>query len=193
MSNRERWVVYPLLLFTFLMATRDDYVKPEHFDCASISCRSLVVTSMEGKAIVSLGPSEDEAGAVRVYGSRHPIRLPGTEAVAEKLRRPGHEIAEIGANDDGGYLRIFGARPGFDLQLGHDSTHRHSGLTAITVEDEYVVAPAEPSPQAFWGSVVPWPATAAVEEAEEADDGEADDGEADDGEGDSDSESSDGA
>jgi hypothetical protein len=76
-------------------------------------------------------------------------------------------------------------------------------LTAITVEDEYVVAPAEPSRQAFWGSVVPWPATAAVEEAEEADDGEADDGEADDGEGDdgeaddgegdSDSDSSDGA
>jgi hypothetical protein len=169
MSNRERWVVYPLLLFTFLMATRDDYVKPAHFDCDSISCRRLVVSSIEGKAIISMGPSEDEAGALRIYGSRHPIRLPGAEVAGDQRRQPGHEIFEVGANEDGGYLRVFGSRPGHDLQLGHDGVLRQSGLTAISVKDEYVPAPAGPPEPVIWGNVLAWLPPEATEDAEAAD------------------------
>jgi hypothetical protein len=166
MSNRERWVIYPLLLFTFLMASRDKYVKPEHFDCKTVSCRQLLVQSASGRALVTIGSSTDDSGAIVVYGTHEPILLPGDDVGTPRRRRPGHEIVEIGASDEGGYVRVFGNHAGADLQLGHDGRLRFSGLTAINEEEGYVASPREPSKSSVWGSVLEWPASESASEEE---------------------------
>ena len=173
MSNRERWIVYPLLFFAFLMGARDEYAKPDRLDCNLISCRRLTVTSTDGQALVRIGASEDDAGALSIYGAREPIRLPGDESPADAVRKPGHEIFEVGANNYGGYVRVFGSRPGTDIQIGHDGKLRFSGLMAVDEQDDYVSSD-ETIASPVWGQVLFWPSPEVSGKADSSDPQEAD-------------------
>ncbi len=56
MSDRERWIVYPLLFFSLVMGLRLTYVNPYEFRCRTIECQSLQV--------------EDNLQVGRINGSR---------------------------------------------------------------------------------------------------------------------------
>ncbi len=43
MSNRERWVIYPLLFLALGFALKPKFVPPENFKCQSIECDDLLV------------------------------------------------------------------------------------------------------------------------------------------------------
>ena len=44
MSNRERWIIYPLLFYSMAMGFKANYLSPLEFRCQSIACRKLSVT-----------------------------------------------------------------------------------------------------------------------------------------------------
>ena len=83
MSDRERWIVYPLLLLAIGMAMRTKaFVKTEHvdvnqlLDAEQITCRRLVLTNDKGEPLLGLGPDNNgtygviqaEKGALNING-----------------------------------------------------------------------------------------------------------------------------
>ncbi len=67
MSNRERWIVYPLLFFSILLAARDDIVPAEKSEFDSVVCRRLFVESPDGRTLILLA-AEHDAGSIRIVG-----------------------------------------------------------------------------------------------------------------------------
>lgn len=51
MSNRERWVIYPLLFLALGFALKPKFVPPEKFKCRLIECDELIV----GRNLVAVG------------------------------------------------------------------------------------------------------------------------------------------
>lgn len=162
MSNRERWVIYPLLLFSFLLAARDKYVKPENVSYATVTCKRLTISSDEGRPLVTLGASDTDAGALIMHGPIAAAGLPGAESQSpDNLRAPGYRTVEMGANEDGGYVRVFGARPGLDLHVGHDAELELSGYAAVDEHNQFVQSIADQeaeSDEPVWGAVMDWDA-----------------------------------
>ena len=69
MSNRERWVVYPLLFFAILLAARDDILPPFETNCERIVCSELFVRSPGGETLVSIGSStKADDGVIFIHG-----------------------------------------------------------------------------------------------------------------------------
>lgn len=48
MSDRERWVLYPLLFFSLVLGLRASYLDPWSFRCREIECQNLKVSSING-------------------------------------------------------------------------------------------------------------------------------------------------
>ncbi len=48
MSDRERWIVYPLLFYALVMGFKSTYQDPMEFRCRTIECQSLKVQSING-------------------------------------------------------------------------------------------------------------------------------------------------
>ena len=67
MSNRERWVVYPLLFFAILLAARDDIVPPNPVRHQTLVCNQIRVETPNGIPLVSIGRSINR-GIIRVHG-----------------------------------------------------------------------------------------------------------------------------
>jgi hypothetical protein len=44
MSDRERWIVYPLLFFAWVMGFRATYMTSERLQSATIECQNLIVS-----------------------------------------------------------------------------------------------------------------------------------------------------
>ncbi len=153
MTSRERWILYPLVFFTFLMAARDKYIKPQLIDCQVVTCRQMQVLSDEGRTVVTLGTTLDEsgneAGVLITYG---PPAGSGHLAAPQSLSPPD------GPTDARGRLKSVGMREGdswrcwemmlrTELRLQHDPEQRESGLTALQI--------GEATPH--WSSTVQWP------------------------------------
>ena len=48
MSNRERWIIYPLLFYALVMGFKSTYRDPMEFKCRTIECDNLKVRSING-------------------------------------------------------------------------------------------------------------------------------------------------
>lgn len=48
MSNRERWILYPLLFFALMLGLRATYLDPWQFRCREIECQNLKVQTING-------------------------------------------------------------------------------------------------------------------------------------------------
>ena len=90
MSQRERWIVYPLLFFAFTLAMRDQWpttTEVPEFDV--VSCRHLIIRDAQGRPAVDLsaqnGGPQDGSGVIVVYGSAPQIgnaKLPAVRLFA---------------------------------------------------------------------------------------------------------------
>jgi hypothetical protein len=48
MTNRERWIVYPLLFYALAMGFKATYQDPLEFRCRTIECQDLIVKFING-------------------------------------------------------------------------------------------------------------------------------------------------
>lgn len=93
MSNRERWIIYPLLFMTlgitirsrlFLPKARTPGVKVEQVDAVDIQCRSLTVTDADGATRLQIGVTSSNAGQLEIYkGSEEMVVLIGTDQAGQ--------------------------------------------------------------------------------------------------------------
>lgn len=74
MSERERWVVYPLLFLTLGLALRDELGLSRKIATQKVVCSQLVVQNDKGDSQVVLDATED-GGVVRVLNAKHTMDL----------------------------------------------------------------------------------------------------------------------
>lgn len=68
MSNRERWILYPLIFFSLMLGLRATYLDPLQFRCREIECQSLTVQSINGApadVAVTRGAAAEQSKAGR--------------------------------------------------------------------------------------------------------------------------------
>jgi len=97
-SQRERWIIYPLLFFSFALAIRDQWPvagKSEQFNV--LNCRHLVVRDSAGQPAVDIHAKHGRnagSGVITVYGPSPPV---GTaKAAAVRLYVAGESASEAG-------------------------------------------------------------------------------------------------
>ena len=162
MSNRERWVVYPLIFFSFLLAARDKFIPPEKLTCNEVTCNRLTIVASDGKPAVRVTSTEDDAGMIAVYACRLDPRLPGAAPADRRVRRRplGHQALQLSANQDGGFVRVMGTRLGSDLYVGHNADAQFSGYAAVDENGEYLKPESnrsgEHSAPPIWGLTRAW-------------------------------------
>ncbi len=82
MSDRERWIVYPLLFLALGAALRDKLFPVDDFDRA-IRCRELDVVGDDGQTRIRLGAAPNRTGQIQVIGPQgRPLVLIGADEAA---------------------------------------------------------------------------------------------------------------
>ncbi len=166
MSTRERWVVYPLLLFAFLLAARDTIIPRDRIQCSTIACQQMTIQSSDGKSAIRLTTTEDDAGLIVVHGCRLDPSLPGSElASKDEFRHWGDTAVRLSGDENGGFIEVRGAQPGSDLFIGHDGQQRFSGLAARNKDGEYVAPSSDANAsgsKSIWGAIHKWTAPKAA-------------------------------
>jgi hypothetical protein len=158
MSNRDRWIIYPLLLFAILLGARDKFMDQAKY--RDLSCNELTVTSLDGRPLVTIGGSN--AGQVVMYA---PLptgdQAPGEANPGQVLPDARSRIVELGAESAGGFVKVFGPPGAPTLKVGHQETERLSGLVAIDDHGDPLPAESPPVTEKVWGTTMPWdqPAT----------------------------------
>lgn len=67
MNNRERWVIYPLLVWSLGMGFRSQYAYL--FERSSLDCREIRITDRNGKTRLWLGADSNEGGELTLVDS----------------------------------------------------------------------------------------------------------------------------
>lgn len=150
MSDRERWIVYPLLFFALLLGARDRVAPPNPLKCDALECRSLKVISADGREFVKLFPTSD--GALMRFYSRAEYDMENQgERISLKPTQL-EQALEIGADATGGYATLFGPDDAPAMKLGHHDAIKSSGLIASTNDGETLDVDGE-----TWGPLMKWP------------------------------------
>lgn len=172
MSDRERWIVYPLICFAFLLGARDKYVQPQQAEFRTVRCQELQIVSDSGKSLINLYGSLEDAGVIVVYShgsGGEPGDVPQLDPLAGQATL-GSPVLELGADGHLGFVKVYGRDAQFDLKLGHERANAVSGLYALDSEDQ-LVDEGPPARAGTWGLLRPWEKPAdpppAVEEGPE--------------------------
>lgn len=161
MSDRERWIVYPLLFFSFLLGAKDRIAPPNPLTCGQLECQSLVLKSADGRELVKLGPTSDGA-VLRFYSEPEEWAKNASDDIDFKPV-PLRQMVEVGADATGGYATMFGPKSAPVLKLGHHEELESTGLIATDQDGEPRTLNGESdSAQVVWGQLLEWE----VEEAE---------------------------
>ena len=109
MSDRERWVVYPLLFLAIGLGLRNDAMQDQKntnpAEVDSLRCKTLEVLDAAGKPKIKLGISEAGTGVIETAAAN------------------GAVMTELGTGPSGGHLTLFDADRqklvlvGFDGQM----------------------------------------------------------------------------
>jgi hypothetical protein len=90
MSNRERWIVYPLLFYALVMGFKATYQDPLEFRCRTIECQQLNVRMINGTSV--LAALVPKAAHTPTYG---------LAASTEATEKPANSPAVPGSAVDG--------------------------------------------------------------------------------------------
>lgn len=155
MSDRERWIVYPLLFFALLLGARDRIAPPNPLACQRLECQSLVVKSADGRELVRLGPTTDGA-VLRFFSSSDALERIASDN-ADFKPSPLRQMLEVGADSTGGYATVFGPKVAPVLKLGHHPTLNSTGLIATNQDGEpKTYANDSESTNVVWGQLLEW-------------------------------------
>ena len=155
-SNRERWIIYPLLLFT-LLSTMFGKLRESGMEHGTIQCRELVVTAPDGSPRIALRQdATGSSGLITVYGLTQPIIIGNGDesAVIGIRRRFASRKLELGVDRVGGYVNVIGSDGLPALRLGHVEQQRASGLVATDTHGT-LLAQAEQD-GVPWGTTFAW-------------------------------------
>lgn len=157
MSNRERWIVYPLLLFTLLTTMSRRLFESGMAEFGTIHCHELVVTSPDGSPRIALRQdATGDSGLITVYGLTQPIITEnGDESaiVGIRSRVPSSKI-ELGVDRVGGYVNVVGSDALPALRLGHVEQQRASGLVATDSHGTLLAQAGRDG--VSWGTTLAW-------------------------------------
>jgi hypothetical protein len=124
MSDRERWIVYPLLVLSLALAVKDRYDAWQGTSEFNVLvCRTLLVQNEVGEVQAVI--QENTRGAAE-------LSLAGKGELVE---------ASLTADEGGGRLMLMRRADQKAILLGHDQLREASGLWAIDQTDA-----AEPAP-----------------------------------------------
>ena len=162
MSDRERWIVYPLLLFAVLPAAKSRLPQPADLACRSLRCNEIFVTAADGTSQVHVGGSPGRSGELQLYSAAgQPVLVLGSDqsgkcGMAEMWNGSPAPHAVIGADADGGFAQLMGKPNAPSLFLGYDSVHSMFGLWAVNEENKPLVI-SHPDRPVLWGMQLPFP------------------------------------
>lgn len=146
MSERERWIVYPLLFLTLGVSLRDRMIRPIEDE---VRCRRLVVYDANHRRVAEIAPMEVSvhgaaetvhAGTLRLLD---PFGLPFVSVDYEGLNVTGSvdvfgpvnkPVIHIGASDSGGVIQLFHRRGDWSLALGQ--WEEFAGLLAQALDSQ---------------------------------------------------------
>ena len=155
MSDRERWIVYPLLFFALLLGAKDRIVPPDPLACQRLECQSLVIKSADGRELVKLGPTTDGA-VLRFFSSADALAKTASDDVDFKPS-PLRQMLEVGADSTGGYATMFGPKVAPVLKLGHHPSLELTGLIATSQDGEpKTYDDNSESSDVVWGQLLEW-------------------------------------
>jgi hypothetical protein len=69
MSNRERWIVYPLLFYALVMGFKSTYRDPLEFRCRTIECQNLNVKLINGSAALANPAARSPTNVIVLRGA----------------------------------------------------------------------------------------------------------------------------
>jgi hypothetical protein len=75
MSDRERWTVYPLILFCLAVSLRDKLAPPVHLSIPDLQCQQIELVRSDLTPGVRLGISEEGGGLIEVLDKNANARL----------------------------------------------------------------------------------------------------------------------
>lgn len=161
MSERERWIVYPLLFLAVFLGWRNQMPRSGDLDCQSIRCQRLLVTSPDGERSVEIASSAAQSGELRLFGADGRVALilrtdrTGNRGMLETRGSDRTAQTLIGSNSHGGFLKLFGNQDVPSLFLGHEGRLEVSGLLALSKKNRpfYV---AHENGHYLWGLPLPW-------------------------------------
>lgn len=155
MRRRERWIIYPLLIFALGLGLRPLFYTPppefQNLKCGHLTCSEVTVVGVTSeKAIAKLGPTSEERPELVLYGIdqqpqvRLQVEAKGQGGVLEgtalRIRNAeGRRVAEIAAGAEGlGAVTLFARKdtePQVRLQAGEQ------GAVLESLRGERVVWP----------------------------------------------------
>ncbi len=154
MTDRERWIVYPLLFFALTLAaqgacgvkgvrneetTRRKWVNPPAYGkLDQIECQRLVVVSPNGTHRVEIGAGANQAGFINMLGPdgrKSIIQLKGDNkgefGQLATFDRSGKSLVLLTATDQGGLVTTSKRQGKQSIVLGFGGENIPSGLFGI--------------------------------------------------------------
>jgi hypothetical protein len=110
MTERERWIVYPLLFLTMGISLRGKAYPTKKVDADRIECGELVVTGPDGKPAVVLNASAPGGQIIARRITCDELTVPGAD---------GKPAVVLNASKSGGMVTAISADHALELTLGH--------------------------------------------------------------------------
>ncbi len=147
MTNRERWIVYPLLFLTLGLVMRDKVAPPSpgfmqpgmnalSVRCMHLECQDLTVAGPDGEKRVLIGVTANQAGQLEVYGSDHTMVLvagadnTGRSGRVQTLATDATRQVLLHSTDRGGQIAAFDSEDKTRVVVGYDEIGAGSFLVA---------------------------------------------------------------
>ena len=138
MTNRERWVVYPLLFLTLGIAMRDKVAPPSprfmrpgvnalNVRCVHLECQDLTVAGPNGEKLIRMGVTPNQAGQMEIYGSDHTMvmvagaDITGRSGRVQTLAADTAPQVSLHSTDRGGQVALFDRDDKTRVVLGYDA------------------------------------------------------------------------
>ena len=171
MTDRERWIVYPLLFFALSLAAqgacgvkgvrneetaRRKWVNPPKYGkFDQVECQRLVVVSPSGAHRVEIGAGTNQAGVIQLLGPdgrKSVVRLgadnKGEVGLLETFDRNGKPLVALTATAQGGLVTTSKREGNQRLFLGFGGERIPSGLFGIDANSIFrMIAPMLPLTQ----------------------------------------------
>ena len=159
MTNRERWIVYPLLFLTLGLGMRDKVAPPSprfmrpgmnamNVRCVHLECQDLTVTGPNGEKRIRMGVTSNQAGQMEVYGSDQSMVMvagadnTGQSGRVQTLAADATPQVSLHSTDRGGQVATFDRDDETRVVLGYGAMG--PGTFLISPEEEGVIRYTHP-------------------------------------------------
>jgi hypothetical protein len=115
MSNRERWIVYPLLFLALGFSLKARFEGDPRIECEQLACRTIFVRDADGKPRIVLGA---EVTSENSTDKETPSHRHG--GIIELLGDDGKSLAQITATENGGRFEAVDSQGTRRAALAHE-------------------------------------------------------------------------